>query len=469
MRHGLAAAGSTVFLTGMAARPAPARVRWRVDDTLRLGAIGLGRRMTNLLSRLGVACKDLRSGKRQSADEPMAGIEFVALCDVFEWNLEEKAEAVRELGGEPALYRDYREMLEKEDLDAVIVATPDFTHAPIAQLAVENGCDVYVEKCAANTPQQLRDLEAAVAKHEAIVQVGYQLRQDEIHLRAKEVIERGWIGEVRLVTFEVHRSGATGLLRHPLLEYGEPPDPALVDWDLFLAGIAPERPYDPERFFEWRKFWDYCNGICGDNESHFVDEVELMTGIGLPATASTSGGVYGSTDQRETPNVITACLEYPDEGLSLRFTEIDCNSGGPKGTWVYGTDGSLSVSWELKVYPDRFSSRYADALEEEKLSPHKPMIHVKDPAAAAALEANPSQMWLAGRGATKTTRGNGVYDTTRLHIEDFLSCVRSREQPAASLEIARNSTIAAQMSAAALRQGRAITPADLGFGPDAGE
>ncbi len=465
LRGGALALGAASLAPSTGALPS-ARPRWKIDNVLRVGAIGVGRRATGgLLPRLGYVRRDMATGELKPQTPRMPDVELVAICDVFQDNLDEMGAAVERAGGKATLYKRYREMLDREDLDAVIVATPDFTHAPIAQAAVEAGCDVYLEKCAANTPQQLRDLEAAVAEHGRIVQVGYQLRQDEIHRQAKEVVKRGWIGETRLITHAVHRSGSTGSLRHPLLQYGEAPDPGRVDWDLFLDGRAPERPYEAGRFFEWRKYWDYCNGIFGDNQSHIVDAAEFIADLGLPATAVASGGVYGSDEGRETPDVITAVLEYPDQGLSLRFTEIDCNSHPSQVSSYHGTEGTLEISWELKVFPDRFSSKYADALEAGKLNPNKPVIHLKDRAAATALSANPSEMWLAGRGATKTTRGGGEFDTTLLHLQDFFDSVRSREKPIADLSSSRVSTIAAQMSAEALRSGTRITPQDLGFEP----
>lgn len=466
VHQGLLLSGAAVT-PGLASSSHAAPVRWRGDDTLRVGAIGVGRRSRNLISRLGYSVADIRSGIVQAVGKPVEGAELVAICDVFDGNLQSMAASIRKAGGDPKLYRDYREMLTREDLDAVIVATPDFSHAPIAQFAVEQGCDVYVEKCAAHSPDQLRALEAAVAKHKAIVQVGYQLRQDNINQQAAEVVRRGWIGEVRLVTCDIHRSGTTGALTHPLLEYGDPPSPDSVDWDLFLAGLAPERPYDPERFFEWRKFWDYCNGTCGDNESHVIDAAEFVAGVGMPGAAVSSGRVWGDSGKRETPNMLVACLEYPEEEMTLRFTEIDTNSGKDGGQIYYGTEGTMHVSWELAVYPDRFSEKYAESFREKKLNPSTPMIHLKDPAAAAMLEGNPSELWLAGRGAARTTRGKGEFDTTRLHLEEFFECVRSRQEPSASLAKARASTIGAQMSARSIREGRRITPADLGFGAEA--
>jgi predicted dehydrogenase len=363
-------------------------------------------------------------------------------------------------------HADYEEMLAREDLDAVVIATPDFSHAPLAVAAIEAGCDVYVEKCAANTPEQLRALERALADSDRILQVGYQLRQDELFRSAGEIYRRGWIGQVHLAEFAIHRGGPTATLEHPLLADGAaPPDPALVDWDLFLAGIAPEREYSPSRYFEWRKYWDYGNGTMGDNQSHSLDAVEWVCGLRHPTSAVASGGLYGASPDRETPNVLNATVEYADDSLSVRFSEFDGNSGKQDGAWFYGTEGTMHVSWELKVWPDRFSERYAQSLAEGKLKPGQPMIHLTDPAAAEAVNGNPSQMWLAGRGALRTTRGRGAFDTTRLHFENLFACMRDRSLPDAHLGTARWSTLGTLMSAESFRTGRRTTPEDLGFGP----
>ncbi|QDU65196.1 Gfo/Idh/MocA family protein [Engelhardtia mirabilis] len=457
---GLSLAGAA-FLPSVLTGSRPKLGRWRIDDALRVGIVGPGRRGSNLMARMGYP-----SELANATDQTISGVELVAVCDTFLGNLRTASDAVSKVHDRPTEYRDYRLMLEREDLDAVVVATPDFSHAPIAQAAVEAGCDVYVEKCAANTADQLRSLEAAVAKHGRIVQVGYQLRENELYRQAKAIVERGWIGEVRLARMEVHRHGSNGALRHPLLEYGPAPERADVEWELFLAGIAPEREYDAERYFEWRKFWDYGNGVCGDNQSHSVDAIEFVVGLGLPASATASGGVYHWGGARETPDVLSANVEYPDAGISVNYMQTDSNSFGVPGTWLYGSEGTMHVSWELEVYPDRFSERYADSLEEGKLDPRRPMIHLKDPAAAKAMEGKASELWLAGRGAGGTTRSDGTFDTTRLHLENFFTSVRERSTPTAPLEVARTSTIAAIMSAESYRTGRRVTLEDVGFAPE---
>jgi predicted dehydrogenase len=455
---GLGLAAGAYLTVPTAAAPQPGRRTWKIDRAQRLGIIGAGRRGHNLLARMGYA-----SSYVNAPDRYLDGAEVVAVCDTFEGNRRSAAEAIGRVHGKPTIYRDYRQMLAKEDLDGVVIATPDFTHAPLAVAVIKAGCDVYVEKCAANTAAQFEALEAAVEEHKPIVQVGYQLRQDAIYSQAVEVVKRGWIGEVKMARFEVHRNGENGALQHPALQGGTPPNPKDVDWELFLAGHAPEREYDPERFFEWRKFWDYCNGNCGDNQSHSVDAAEFVLGLDLPSSASASGGNYGWGGKRETPDILTAMVEYEDPGVSVLFISVDTNSYAIPGTYFFGTEGTLHVSWELRVFPDMFSEKYADAIKAGKLKIGEPMIHLRDPAAAAAIEGDASEMWLAGRGATKTTRSDGAFDTTRLHLEEWLACMRDRKQPSANVAAAKGSTMAAIMSAEAYRRGQRITAEDVGF------
>jgi predicted dehydrogenase len=462
--------GASMTLAGaplLAARPTAAlanpRPRFRIDNTVRLGIVGAGRRGHDIIARLGYP-----SDKANAPDVRIENVDLVSVCDVFAGNRHSAVAAISRVHSPPAIHRDYREMFERDDLDGVIIATPDFSHAPIATAAIEAGIDVYLEKCAANTPDQLRALERALAKHDRILQVGYQLHQDVLFSNAVEIFRRGWIGEVRMARFEVHRNGPNGQLRHPLLQYGQAPDASEVDWELFLAGIAPERDYDPERFFEWRKFWDYSNGSCGDNQSHSVDAAEFVLGLDLPTSAMASGGVYQWGGQRETPDVLTAAVEYADAGVSVLFTSIDANQHMVPGTWFYGTEGTMHVSWELKVFPDRFSERYAERLGRGELDVNEPMLHLENRAAAAALEGDASELWLAGRGATKTTRGDGTFDTTRLHLEDWLTSMRDRTQPSSPLASAKGSTLAAMMSAESYRSGRRVTLEDMGFGAEEG-
>ncbi|HKX46906.1 MAG TPA: Gfo/Idh/MocA family oxidoreductase, partial [Planctomycetota bacterium] len=403
-----------------------------IDDSLKVGVVGIGRRASDLLARLGHKLPTANVHKSEEF-QPIVGVEVAAVCDTFRPNREWAARAVAVVGPEPAAYADYRELLAREDLDALIVATPDFSHAPIAIAAVERGLDVYVEKCLANTPEQLRALEAAASAKDRIVQTGYQLRQDEIRKAAAEIVRRGYLGEVRLIRFALNRHGAVGRLAHPLLAGGAAPDSEFVDWELFLAGVAPERPYDPKRYFEWRLYWDYANGVFGDQLTHVADEVAVVAGLGLPSSATASGGVYEWRDGRETPDTITAVLEYDEPGTSLVFSNVNSNSHGQDGTTFYGTEGTLEVSWQLRLFPDRFSAKYAEQVEAGKLDPETPMLELLDPAAATALQGKPTELWLAGRGATRTTRPDGEFDVTRLHLDDFFDAVRTRREPAAGI------------------------------------
>ena len=453
-RRSLLAAASVSGLAAAAgARPFPSLLRKRtVDDGLQIAIVGAGYRGVDHLEALGYP--NLEAGT-ESFHEKIANVELVAVCDTYDGNRERARAMVAAKGYDPRPYVDFREMLEKEDLDAIVVATPDFTHSLIVREAARAGVDAYVEKCMTNSIDEVFELERVLEETGRIVQVGYQMRQDEIHRVAREYVERGYIGDVHVVQAVLRRNGENAGWKRAETAHGGPPREQ-VHWDEFLAGEAPAVDYDPERYFEWRRFWDYGTGICGDLLSHSIDEMEIILGVGMPDRAVSSGGIYHWKDGRETPDTYSTVLEYPDRDLSFTYNCTMSNSHPKQAMTLLGTEGTIEVSWKLDVYPDLFSTKYEKQLRNGKIKHTQPMISIKDKAAARQLAAEPSQLWLAGRGATMTTRGGGEYDTTRLHWENFVDCVRSREEPAGSFRSSFSSTIASHMSTLAYRERREV-------------
>ena len=205
------AAAASVAAAGVAGATSPAPAvhkRRRPSDSLRIGLIGIGRRGHAHLHTLGYntsECEMCRSAT--NAPEPIAGTEVVAVADTFEENrLRAQAHLSPESG--TAAYSDYRKMLEQEDLDVVVIATPDHTHAPIAMDAARAGCDSYVEKCMTNSVAETLELGRVLESTGRLVQVGTQLRQDAMRRTAKRIVEQGHLGKVVLVQDFLHKRSA---------------------------------------------------------------------------------------------------------------------------------------------------------------------------------------------------------------------------------------------------------------------
>ena len=219
---------------------------------------------------------------------------------------------------------------------------------------------------------------------------------------------------------------------------------------------APRHP-GQGRAEPWRCFWDYSTGISGDILSHAINALDKLVGVGVPSSVMASGGIYHWKDGRETPDQFNVVFEYPDDEISIVFQSCLQNSFPRMATRILGTDGAIELDWRLRVYPDRFSDKYAKRIESGTIGPLRAMIHIEDSAAGLAVTAAPSQLWLGGRGATLTTKEDGkVADTTRLHHENFWSCIRTREQPAGCFANSVTSTIACHMATISYREGRRV-------------
>ncbi|HEY1380766.1 MAG TPA: Gfo/Idh/MocA family oxidoreductase, partial [Gemmataceae bacterium] len=297
------------FLGGAAAASLTALSAGRVlgaGDTVRVGLIGCGGR--------GMAVARLM---RQ-----VPGVAFVAACDVYEPN----AAAAREwVGSNCQSYRDFRHVLDRKDVDAVLVATPDHWHAIPTVLACRAGKDVYVEKPLGLTVREGRAMVEAARQHDRVVQAGTQHRSADHYREAARLVQSGELGRVHFVrVWNYVNMFPDGVGRK--LD-GDPP--AGLDWDFYL-GPAPAVPYNRNRFLNtFRWFWDYAGGLLTDWGTHRFDSVHQVMGLDAPLSVSAAGSRYELRDGAETPDVLQVTYEYP--GFVLSYEASNINGRGVGG------------------------------------------------------------------------------------------------------------------------------------------
>jgi len=238
------------------------------SDQLRVGLIGAGGRGRYLA---GVF-------------ERNPGVQVAAVCDVYEPNLEK---GLSELSHPARAYRNYKQLLEDNSIDAVIIATPEHWHHQMLLDAVAAGKDVYVEKPLCHTPEQGGEIVRAVRASDRVVQVGMQRRSYDLYLKARDLIR-------------------AGSLEGPL------------DWEQW-QGPAPRRPLDPARFFAWRLFSDYSGGIVADQGAHVFDGIHLLMDLGFPTAVNASAGKV-HTPKADTPEAVVVAAEYADSDFLAVFT-----------------------------------------------------------------------------------------------------------------------------------------------------
>jgi predicted dehydrogenase len=299
-------------LLSAAARPVPP------SDTVRFASIGTGIRGCELLK----------------ASTQVPGIQCVAVCDLYDSRQIAGQEAVNSI---VPITRDYRSILDRKDVDAVIIAVMDHQHRHIFEDACAAGKDVYCEKPMSHTVEDGFAMVEAAHKANRIVQIGSQRVSSILYAKAKEIYDSGKLGQVTAIDAHWDRNSPSGAWVYPI-----PPDASekTIDWNAFL-GSAPKRPFDPVRFFRWRCFTDYGEGLGGDLFVHLISGIHFVSGTNTVAQrAQSSGGLFHFKDGREFPDLIETVYDYPNFRVSLR-----CNLNNEGGEFIafYGTKGTLVI------------------------------------------------------------------------------------------------------------------------------
>src|SRR6267143_3293481 len=288
------------------------------SDTVRFASIGTGVR----------GCELLQSSLR------VPGIECVAVCDLYDSRHEAAKEAVKK---DVPASRDYRKILDRKDVDAVIVATADHQHRKVLVDACLSGKDVYCEKPMSHTVEDGFAMIDVTHKTNRIIQIGSQGVSSILYAKAKEIYGSGRLGDVFMIEANSDRNSASGAWVYPI-----PPDAneQTIDWNAFLDG-APKRPFDPVRFFRWRCFADYGEGLAGDLFVHLISGIHFITNTNTVAQrAQSTGGLFHWKDGRDFPDLIETFYDYPNFRVVLR-----CNLNNEGGGLLafYGTKGTMFI------------------------------------------------------------------------------------------------------------------------------
>lgn len=391
------------ILAGFAAGSAAAAIglpgvagAFPANEELRIACIGTGGRMR---------------GGLMPAAKKIQGVRLVGVCDVWDRALEEGRAAAHE--GAFAV-KDHRQVLERKDIDAVMVATPDHWHVPITVDACVAGKDVYVEKPLTHDVAEGRAVVNAQNEHKRIVQVGMQQRSMPQIQKANELFRTGHIGEVSRVKLSWNRNAV--IRKQPM---GISPES--VDWKRFL-GNAPDQPFDEQRLRNWRWFWNFGGGILTDLMVHYLDVANWILDLGPPTTAVSIGDHFQSAGFWETPDTIQTLLHYPERKLEVHFEGTFSNARYAARIEIMGTKGTL--------YMDR--GRY-EVIPERGQIPASEFVPGKSP-----------------RGADF----DDAVDGELLHVTNWVESVRARKPAIAPAEAGVTAAAGAHLGNLAYREGR---------------
>ena len=277
----------------------------------------------------------------------LPGVKLVAVCDLYDGRIKESQKT---WGADLFATKDYKEVLKRSDVDAVIIGTPDHWHKQISIDALRAGKHVYCEKPMIHSVDEGHELINAWKKSGKVMIVGSQGLSSLGNEKAKQLLADGAIGQLNYAEGFWARHSPLGAWQYPIPEDASP---ETVDWDRYISNTT-KRPFDPLRFFRWRNYLDYGTGMSGDLFVHLFSSLHFITGSVGPTQIFAMGGLRYWKDGREVPDVLLGSFGYPETkvhpgfNLSLRCNFVDGTSGTTYLRLV-GSEGSMDVEWDKVV------------------------------------------------------------------------------------------------------------------------
>ncbi|MCR9083429.1 MAG: Gfo/Idh/MocA family oxidoreductase [Cyclobacteriaceae bacterium] len=444
-------------------------------NPVRIGLIGFGIRGEQLMRALGFATNEwLEAMAISSQEDPNdkrledfkaqenLNVKLVGVCDIFDVRAEDALRSFNTSDNPCKRYPTYLDMIHSGDVDAVIIATPDHWHAPMAQAAIEAGVHVYVEKPMTHTVSETYLLREAVRRNPgAILAVGHQHRQTLSFLTAQDAISKNTLGHISLVVTNTNRNDDNGAW-----QYRIHPDasPDTIDWNAFL-GSAPFVPFNKEHFFRWRKWWAYGSGLSGDLLTHDYDRINCVLNMGIPKYVTASGGIYTHRDGRNVPDVMQVNMDFPEfstgssqesgkeKGMSLVYSATLGNQFD-RGTVLMGHDASMELGNILTIYADPRSTQYKEMIQDGRIDPAVPIYQYDPSANGVDAVTSATAKYFANKGLLWTYRDGKRVDSTFLHIREWLSCIRNGGNPSCGIDEGFEEAITAHMAGLSYKTGR---------------
>ena len=385
------------------------------NETITLGIIGAGiRGLENMQSILNVKGR------------------VAIVCDLYDGHLRR----AQEIQPNTPTTKDYRDVLDRKDIDAVMVATSDHWHAPIAIEAMKAGKDVYCEKPMTHTIPQALAVVKASKETGRLVQVGSQSLSMQSTHKGKEWVDAGEIGTIYNVQCEIYRPDPIGAWKYPV-----PPDasPQTIEWDRYL-GSAPKRPFEAARFFQFRNWWDYGTGIAGDEYVHLLSRVHYLMNVQYPLSAVANGGIYHWTGDRDVPDIHNTLYDYGKFQVVV-LANLVSNFDGGEIVRFMGNKGTVVLTEEsASLLPYDETWEYGYPLESWPKDLREPFTaaHKDDP--KADIGTARKQRKRRGQNFRQTAEG------TEDHFRNLFESIKSRQQPIENVDFGCGTAVACHMA-----------------------
>jgi predicted dehydrogenase len=393
--------------------------------------------------RVGFIGAGIRGTLLMEAAAGIAGVEVKAAADCYKGHLDAARELIEPA---PEVTGNYRDILGRADIDAVMISTPDHWHLKMTQEALAAGKHVYIEKPMTHRWEEGEAFIAAAERSGKVVQVGSQYMSMPCAQLATDILRSGRIGQVTQVEGQIRRNSGTGAWYYPI-----PPDasPATVDWKSFLGPATPHE-FDLRRFFQWRLFWDYSGGLPTDLFVHLVTSVHQLMGVQEPDSVVAIGDIYHWKAYREVPDLLTAIVKYP-EGFVLNLTSSAHNGHpGPMLTF-YGTEGTLEYDGtRCKLYHEPRSENFTYSTHswpKATIARFKETMNLRDNLAPidGPTAADPVEY-----------KAPSDEDSTRAHVRNWIEAIRSGGTPIEDVRFGHHAALVGHMCNLSYKAGKPV-------------
>jgi predicted dehydrogenase len=370
------------------------------------------------------------------------GGNVAVVCDLYDGHFRR----AQEIQANTPTTREYREVLDRKDIDVVVVATSDHWHAPIAIEAMRAGKDIYCEKPMTHKIPEAVEMAKVSKETGRLVQVGSQSLSMTSTQKAKELVQSGQIGNVFMTQASIFRPSAVGAWCYPV-----PPDatPETVDWERFL-GNAPKRPFDAQRFFQFRNWWDYGTGIAGDEYVHLLSRVHYVLDVQYPLNAFATGGIYKWKGDRDVPDIHNTVYDY-GKFQAVVLANLASNWDPGEIVRFYGDKGTVELTeWSVNLVPYNPVEDYVYPLEAWPKDLKDKFIeeHKDDPLADVGTARKQPQRKKESFGQ----RAEGTED----HFRNLFECVKTRKQPVENVEFGCGTAVACHMANISYREKKRV-------------
>jgi predicted dehydrogenase len=364
------------------------------------------------------------------------------VCDLYDGHLRR----AQEIQANTPTTREYREVLDRKDVDVVVVATSDHWHAPIAIEAMRAGKDIYCEKPMTHTIPEAVEMAKVSKETGQLVQVGSQSLSMTSTQKAKELVQSGQIGNVYMIQASIFRPSAIGAWCYPV-----PPDasPQTIDWERYL-GNAPQRPFDAQRFFQFRNWWDYGTGVAGDEYVHLLSRVHYVLDVQYPLNAIAQGGIYKWKGDRDVPDLHNTLYDY-GKFQAVVLANLASNWDPGEIVRFYGDKGTVELTeWAVNLVPYNPVEDYMYPLEAWPKDLKDKFIeeHKDDPLADVGTARKQPQLKKESFGQ----KPEGTED----HFRNLFECVKTRKQPIENVEFGCGTAVACHMANISYREKKRV-------------